>query len=191
MIPSETTNSVVLITTESFVIKRCQQLIDQMEETAKKQQGSAVQEPATTAEETLNLEQLDQLRSFSVDDLSEQEPSDDEESKKTLESTGNIIAQIIEEMGNSSATPEILSASNDKRVNNNFTRHSYAAQFANSSIGNHLVFIEKIRTRAPHLVFELLEIKNNAKKNSRDKNLHSLRLRLVSFSSLKSENKSK
>ena len=180
MIPSQTTNSVVLITTESFVIKRCEQLIEQMEATANKQQVSAEPEvPTATEEESLNLEEL-----------VAKEPLVCEEIEATFDSTSNIIAQIITEMQNSSAKTEILSASNSKRVTDSFTIHSYVAQFANNSIGNHLAFIEKISTRAPHLVFDLLEIKNNAKKNSKDADLCSLKLRLTNYSGVKSETES-
>jgi len=180
VIPSQTTNSVVLITTESFVIKRCEQLIEQMEATANKQQVSAEPEvPTATEEESLNLEEL-----------VAKEPLVCEEIEATFDSTSNIIAQIITEMQNSSAKTEILSASNSKRVTDSFTIHSYVAQFANNSIGNHLAFIEKISTRAPHLVFDLLEIKNNAKKNSKDADLCSLKLRLTNYSGVKSETES-
>ena len=183
VIPSQTTNSVVLITTEPFVIKRCEQLIDQIENVAKKQHACA-------PEEALNLEELEEMPAASTSgEMVEGSPAC-EESEEAAESASSVISQIITEMQNSSIQPEILSTSTDKRADGNLTRHTYSAIFANKSIGDHLIFIEKIRTQAPHLNFEMLEIKNKRKKNSTDTGSCELRFKLTNYSGIKSETES-
>ncbi|MGE4619950.1 MAG: secretin N-terminal domain-containing protein [Planctomycetota bacterium] len=191
VVSAPSTNSVVLISAEPSIIKRCKRLIEQMENVAnKKRPHPSAETPATTEGETVIAGELKTLRTSSVDDLAIEESLACEEIEVTFDSTSNIIAQIIKEMQNSSARPKIVSASNSKRESSSFTIHSYSAQFANNSVANHLALIEKIRTKAPHLVFDLLEIKNNAKKNNRDTDLCSLKLRLTSYSSVKSETES-
>ncbi|MEC9477404.1 MAG: hypothetical protein VX764_10235 [Planctomycetota bacterium] len=105
-----------------------------------------------------------------------------EESKKKADKTSSIISQIIEDMRNSTAKPEVVSSDSDKRELSGLTKHTYTATFANKPLRDHITFLEKIRTRAPHLGFEKLELTNKTKRNSTNTDTWELRLKLVSYS---------
>ena len=105
-----------------------------------------------------------------------------EESKKKADKTSSIISQIIAEMKNSTAKPEVVSSDSDKRELSGLTKHTYSATFANKPLRDHITFLEKIRTRAPHLGFEKLELNNKTKRNSTSTDIWELKLKLVSYS---------
>lgn len=105
-----------------------------------------------------------------------------EESKKKADKTSSIISQIVQDMRNSSAKPEVVSSDSDKRPLSGLTKHTYTATFANKPLRDHITFLEKIRLRAPHLGFEKLELNNKAKKNSATTDIWELKLKLVSYS---------
>ncbi|MGE4618766.1 MAG: hypothetical protein AAEJ04_03040 [Planctomycetota bacterium] len=105
-----------------------------------------------------------------------------EESKKNASKTSSIIAQIVEDMRNSSAKPEVVSSNSDKRENGGLTTHTYSATFGSKALRDHITFLERIRTRAPHLGFEKMELTNKKKKNSTDGDIWELKLKLVSYS---------
>ena len=105
-----------------------------------------------------------------------------EESKKKADKTSSIISEIVEDMRNSTAKPEIVASSSDKRENGGLTKHTYSATFGSKPLRDHITFLEKIRTRAPHLGFEKLELSNKNKKSSTTAEIWEMKLKLISYS---------
>ncbi|MGE4602850.1 MAG: hypothetical protein AAEJ65_08095 [Planctomycetota bacterium] len=108
-----------------------------------------------------------------------------EESKKNASKTSSIIASIISDMSNSAAKPEIISSRTDKSPPvGGLTKHTYLATFGVKPLRDQIVFLERIRSRAPHLGFEKMELTNTNKnkKSGSSTDTWALTVKLVSYS---------
>ncbi|HIC22995.1 MAG TPA: hypothetical protein EYO84_06180 [Planctomycetes bacterium] len=108
-----------------------------------------------------------------------------EESKRNASKTSSIIASIISDMSKSAAKPEIISSRTDKSPPvGGLTKHTYLATFGVKPLRDQIVFLERIRSRAPHLGFEKLELSNTNKnkKGGSSSDTWGLTVKLVSYS---------
>ena len=145
-------------------------------------QSEAQEYQSATESEALNFAKLKDLLGSAESREVVEEHRRREESKKKASKTSSIISEIVEDMRNSTAKPEIVASSSDKRENGGLTKHTYSATFGSKPLRDHITFLEKIRTRAPHLGFEKLELSNKNKKSSTTADIWELKLKLISYS---------
>ncbi|NCF54968.1 MAG: hypothetical protein GWP41_01725 [Planctomycetia bacterium] len=143
--------------------------------------GQAAEYKARTAAEEVQLGKLKQLLGSAESKEVVLAHRRREDSKKNAGNISDVVIDIIESMKNSSARPEIKSATKDeKSLRDNFKKFVYNATFEPRLLRDHITFIANISARAPHLGFEKVKLVNRSKRGSYE-DLWDLTLVIVSF----------